>query len=328
MSTAATPLAATLAEAAAAAQRAPSVHNTQPWRWRVGTDNLDLYADRSRQLTVADPYGRLMLLSCGAALHHAQVALAAEGWHAEVTRFPDNGSPDHLARLDGIERVPVTAEAMRMFQAVAVRHADRRALNDTPVPQEAIAQLRVAAEAEGTHLHVVRPEQIAELASAVARADAITVSDPAQRGETATWVGGTRDSGAGIPDNAVPSSAPQTGVPLRDFGQAGTLDPGTGHDRSAAYAVLFGGSDEPAQWLRAGEALSGVWLTASNLGLSVLPISSVIEVGSTRETIRHILAGLGQPYLVLRLGIADPERAGPPHTGRLPTNVVIDTTTD
>lgn len=328
MSTAGTPLAAALAEAAAAARLAPSVHNTQPWRWRVGNDNLDLYADRSRQLTVADPHGRLLLLSCGAALHHARVALTAEGWHPDVTRFADTGNPDHLARLDGIQPVPVTPEAMRLFQAAQLRHTDRRALSDTPVPQQAIAQLREAAEAEGTHLHVVRPDQVAELASAVARADATTVTDPAQRAETATWVGGTRHSGAGIPDNAVPSSAPQTGVPLRDFGHAGTLDPGTGHDRNAIYAVLFGGSDEPAQWLRAGEALSAVWLTATNIGLSVLPQSSVIEVGATRETVRRILAGLGHPYLVLRLGIADPEHAGPPHTGRMPANAVIDTPRD
>ncbi|HET6214448.1 MAG TPA: nitroreductase [Micromonosporaceae bacterium] len=317
--------AAAFAEAAAAAGLAPSVHNTQPWHWRVGADELDLYADRTRQLTVADPHGHLLLLSCGAALHHARTALAAQGWQAAVSRFPKPTEPDQLARVTAADHTPVTAEAMRLFQAAEVRHADRRAVSETPVPPEAIDRLRSAAEAEGVHLHLVRPDQAADLASAVAHADAVTVTDPAQRAETAHWVGGARDDGLGVPDSAIPSRPPRTGVPMRDFGRAGTLDPGAGHDRAAAYAVLFGAGDEPVDWLRAGEALSAVWLTATNLGLSVLPLSSVIEVGAGGEAVRRMLSGLGQPYLVLRVGVADPEHPGPPHTGRLPADTVIDT---
>jgi len=61
----------------ALAARAPSVHNTQPWRWRVDAESLHLYADASRQLPNTDPDGRDLILSCGAALHHCVVALAA-----------------------------------------------------------------------------------------------------------------------------------------------------------------------------------------------------------------------------------------------------------
>jgi nitroreductase len=70
------PLATAFAEAAATAGHAPSVHNTQPWRWRVHPDRLDLLAARERQLAAIDPRSRLLVLSCGAALHHAVSALA------------------------------------------------------------------------------------------------------------------------------------------------------------------------------------------------------------------------------------------------------------
>ena len=50
------------------AARAPSLHNTQPWRFKVSQDALELYADPKRQLRV-DPDGREMLISCGAALY-------------------------------------------------------------------------------------------------------------------------------------------------------------------------------------------------------------------------------------------------------------------
>ena len=68
--------------------RAPSVHNSQPWRWRVDGDHVTLLADRTRQLMRADPEGRDLVLSCGAALHHFRVAAAAEGYRPRVVRKP------------------------------------------------------------------------------------------------------------------------------------------------------------------------------------------------------------------------------------------------
>jgi len=112
------PASAVLAEAAEVAGYAPSVHNTQPWRWRVSGDHMDLFADRERQLAVADPQGRLLTISCGAALHHTVVALAAEGWQAKVRRLD---GPDHLARITLGPHAEVTPEAMRHLQAVRVR---------------------------------------------------------------------------------------------------------------------------------------------------------------------------------------------------------------
>jgi hypothetical protein len=88
--------------------------------------------------------------------------------------------------------------------------------------------------------------------------------------------------------------------------------------------MLFSDDDEPAEWLRAGEALSNAWLAATELGLSVLPFSSVIEVPSTRETMRHMLSFIGYPQIVLRIGNAPPDRAFPPHTPRLRAQQTID----
>src|SRR3954447_4510385 len=88
-----------LAEAARAAGRAPSIHNTQPWRWQIRDGVADLYAERTRQLRESDPDGRMLITSCGAALHHACVALAAEGYTPDVTPMPDPDQPDLLARV-------------------------------------------------------------------------------------------------------------------------------------------------------------------------------------------------------------------------------------
>ncbi|WP_433348690.1 Acg family FMN-binding oxidoreductase [Micromonospora sp. CA-111912] len=314
-----------LAEAAAMAGHAPSVHNTQPWRWRVLPDALELHVVRERQLSAADPEGRLVALSCGAALHHARVALAAEGWDFVVERISDPSDPELLARLTGLKRAEADPDAMHTVQCMQVRHTDRRPVSDEPVPTPAVDDITKAVAAEGTRLQILNADQVMDLAAAASHAGSVEAEDPQLREELAYWTSRT-GAGIGLPPEVLPEQAPQTTVPGRDFGRPGILPVGEGHDRTAVYGLLFGDEDERDSWLRAGEALSAAWLTATRLGVSMVPLSGVVEVEGTRQALRQVLAGMGYPYLVLRMGIADPEHAGPPHTPRLPTEQVVDTT--
>ncbi|MFI7607490.1 Acg family FMN-binding oxidoreductase [Micromonospora sp. NPDC049366] len=318
------PLTTALVEAAATAGHAPSVHNTQPWQWRVLPEALELRMVRARQLSAADPQARLLVLSCGTALHHARVALAAEGWTPVVERLPDPAEPELLARLTGLRHTGPDAEAMRLVQCMQVRQTDRRPVSDEPVPDGAVEEIAGVVSAEGCRLEILDADQVLELAAAASRAGVVEAEDPETREELDYWTN-RADTGTGLPAEVLPEQAPQTTVPGRDFGRPGSLPVGPGHDRAAVYAVLHSDEDEPENWLRAGEALSAAWLTATRLGVSMVPLSGVVEVAATRQTLRQLLAGLGFPYLALRLGIADPNQAGPPHTPRLATEQVVDT---
>jgi len=324
-----------LAVAARTAGHAPSIHNTQPWRWRVGSQTLELYADRARQLGVTDPFGRLLRLSCGAALHHALVALAAEGWRFDVSRLPDPADPDLLARVALAEPTAVDPSAVRLLQTMTVRHTDRRPPTDTPVDRDVLARIGRVVHAAGARLHMLDREQVVDLAVAAAQAQAAESFDPEYRAELAYWAGGARTEGTGVPSEAIPASAPQTTVPGRDFGEPGTLPISAGHDGAAVYAILYGDDDRPDSWLRAGEGLSAGWLEATELGVSVLPLSAAVEVTRTRHVLRRLLSNIGYPYLVLRLGSAvadgqrgnaDPDHAGAPPTPRLPADQVVEVT--
>ncbi|MEV4536646.1 nitroreductase family protein [Asanoa sp. NPDC049518] len=323
MSRIANPTAVALAGAANAAGYAPSIHNTQPWHWRVRPDRLLLFADRSRQLAATDPDGMLLVLSCGAALQHARLALLAEGWTTEVRYLPDPAQPDLLAEIVAADRSEPTAQAMRMVQAMRVRHTDRRPLSEQALSPDTTAALLGAASGLA-RLHVLTADQVLELAAAAHRAAEIEADDPQIRAELAYWTSRSGLDGTGLPHDVLPAHPPQTTVPGRDFGAPGTLPIGPGHDRQARYALLYGDDDEPDSWLRAGAALTAVWLTAVGLGVSVVPLSGVVEVAATRETLREMLAGVGRPYLVLRLGITDRAHAGPPHTPRLPADQTVD----
>lgn len=313
-----------LVGAATVAGYAPSIHNTQPWRWRVGGTRLGLFADRARALAVTDPDARLATLSCGAALQHARIALAAQGWRAIVTRIPDATEPDHLAQLRVVGRAPVELQAVRRTHTIRLRHTDRRPVTGPPVGSDDLRAIADAVQAEGAWLHILRPDQVMDLAAAASHAQQTETADPAWQAELAYWTGGTRPAGVGVPDGTIPVRAPQTTVPGRDFGHHGDLPVSTGHDRNAGYAVLYGPNDQPVDWLRAGEALSSAWLTAVELGVSVLPLSAAIEVAGTRQTVRRLVADLGHPYLVVRLGMLDTDDPGPPHAPRLPAQQHID----
>ena len=306
------------------AGHAPSIHNSQPWRWRLEGSVLDLYTEHGRRLPVSDPDGRLATLSCGAALHHVRTALAAEGWSVQVDRLPDPDNPDHLARLTITGTVPVTAAALREVQTIRMRRTDRRPVGGTPVDAEQLRALTATAEAEGARLHVLDRDGVLELAAAASFAQRAEAADESWQAELAYWIGGTRPSGAGVPDAAIPASPTQTTVPTRDFGHAGTMPVGAEHDKAATFAILYGDEDTPLGWLRAGEALSATWLAATALGISLLPMSATLEVAATRATLRRLLSDVGAPYLVVRLGHADPDRPGAPYPPRLPAEQLIE----
>ncbi|HKE63678.1 MAG TPA: nitroreductase [Micromonosporaceae bacterium] len=318
-----------LVAATEVAGRAPSIHNTQPWRWRIHDSVADLYADERRHLAVADPQRRLLVLSCGLALHHACVALAATGYAARVDRMPYGADPEHLGRLASVAvdgRVPVTAEVMRHMQTIRVRHTDRRPLTVAPVPAEAIAAVRAAVTAHHVGFHVLDRDAVLDLAAATDNAQRDAVDDAAARAELDAWSGSGRAPGVGVPDSVIPVRPTLTTVPSRDFGHPGALDVTDEHDQAAVYAVLYALGDEPLDWLCGGEALSAAWLAATEHNIALLPMSAAVEEVAARRTLRLILRGVGYPLIAVRLGIADQHAPAPPATPRLAHREIVEVT--
>lgn len=317
-----------LRDAVALAVRAPSIHNTQPWRFRLSAGQIELYADRSRQLRIVDPGGRALLVSCGGALLLARIALQNAGFAVATHRMPDPANGDHLATLTITGSSPSGPQTAALVAAAARRRTDRRPFSDRPLDGRTVADLDAAAVAEGAILQPVtgRDERL-ELIVAVGRADEVEAADPQYQAEMRRWSGRPADSADGVPVTAVPHLVGRrSDVELRDFEVAapGTL-PAEASDRveRAAMFLLATDGDGPADRLTAGEALAHVLLTATRLGLAVSPYTQPLEVGATMGLLHRILGGYGQPQIVLRVGwpVADEL---PPPTGRRPIDDVIE----
>lgn len=311
------PDADTVRAALASAVRAPSVHNSQPWRWRVGADRLDLFAEPELHLQHIDPDGRDFLLSCGATLHHAVVALAALGWQARVYRFPTPGDANHLATLTLFPRSPTDLE-LALAAAIPRRRTDRRRYDGREVSPADIAVMGARVARGGVSLR--RVESLTGLHAAVDRAMREHLHDDAYLRELTTW-SGRYGSVAGVPAANIPAADMAAAVPTRVFaGTARVLSPGPADESDNAAVLALGTRDDdaPAR-LRAGEATSVVLLTATSIGLASCPVTEPLEIPETREALREeIFECRAYPQMLLRVGWAPEGAAELPATPRRP----------
>lgn len=298
----------TLLAAIELANRAPSVHNTQPWRWLIGEESVHLMADRSRQVPATDPGGRDLLLSCGAALHHLRVALAALGWRAVVHRVPNAADPDHLAAVEIRPHAPTDTD-IALAGAVSRRRTDRRRFTSWDVPTDHLDLLtRRAARTGALLVPVTAPEDRWRLTRAIATAARQQAENPEYRAEVSAWTGRGRTASDGV----LSASSPGTGrrhddTAMRVFpgGLLSDAPTGRGEHDGGQLLVVATLDDDPVSVLRAGEATSVALLTATDLGLATCPLSQPLEVASTRDFIREqVLDGAAYPHLVVRTGWA------------------------
>ncbi|OXM45428.1 Acg family FMN-binding oxidoreductase [Amycolatopsis alba] len=301
----------TVESAVALAVRAPSVHNSQPWQWRTGDRTIHLYADRTRQLGGADPDGRDLMLSCGAALHHLRVGFAALGWRAEVHRLPDPAEPDHLAAIE-LHRHQPTLDDIELAAAIPRRRTDRRRHSSWGVPQGYIEALARRAADEGAILRSALDSARYHLAGAIKEAAALHSDDPVYRTELAAW-SGRHFSPDGVPSANTPAQDDTPGaLPGRAFAepQLAQAEGATGENDETVLLVLSTASDDAMSRLRAGEATSAVLLAATSLGLATSPLTEPLELAGTRDKVRDLVTGGTFPQMVLRTGWA-PVNADP-----------------
>ncbi|UGT67785.1 NAD(P)H nitroreductase [Nocardia gipuzkoensis] len=312
----------TLRAVLALAVRAPSVHNSQPWLWRIGRETVHLYADESRRLPHTDPDGRDLLLSCGAVLHHLRVAARAEGWETTIHRLPDPAAPEHLASVE-FHSTAFTAEDVELARAIGRRGTDRRRFSSWEVPAAHIEAIVAAGEATGVLVRDVDAEPArTRLLRAFEQAAWEHARDLAYGAELAQW-SGRHAASQGVPArNAVLTDTDPT---VRPFSNPG-LPEAVVRDVDAAdrMMLLSTSSDDRLSRLRAGEAASAVLLTATTLGLATCPLTEPMELTDTRKRIRsNVLDDTGYPQIVIRIGYAIPSADPVPATPRRPLDEVV-----
>jgi nitroreductase len=288
------------------------MHNTQPWRFRVRHElqTIELRADPGRVLRSGDPRGRAVHIACGAALFNIRLAAAVAGRQPAVSLLPDPGQPLVLAtvRLAAPHRAQPQERALHA--AIARRHTNRRPFSNRPVPPGVLAELVEAARLEGAILHILDHDEAVRVLKLVQEAERIQLADSGYRAELAQWAGGARNAD-GIPDSALGPRSPDGPSPVRDFtmGRLGPLGYEWFED-TPQLAVLSMHFGERVDWLRAGQALQRVLLTATDRGIAACPLTQPLETADAWQ-VRDPRSGCEQPQMILRIGYGLPVPAAP-----------------
>ena len=313
---------AEVAAVVATAARAPSVHNTQPWRFRTAGDIIELHADPDRILTQIDPAGRELMISCGAALFGLRLGLRQLGCVPTVELWPDPEQPWLVARAWPDGHAAVNAVEAELLGAVPHRHTHRGPFTPGEVSPRLLAALAADATAEGSELRFVeQPELISGLARVVELAAAEQLASAEITAETRGW---SRPAGSlardGVPARAargVGESGAQR-FRQRDFGAAGSghsaQPAGAGDEPGeppAVTAVLATAADTADDWLQAGQALNRLLLRAATRWVFASLQSQPLESARHREQVSELLGLTGQPQMLLQFGRANTAPATP-----------------
>jgi nitroreductase len=292
-----------------AALRAPSSHNTQPWRFRVDDGTVHLYADRTRGLAVNDPHDRELAISCGCALLHLRVAAAANGLTALVRLLPDPADDDLLATVSFAPAGDSPDPDASLAQHIDHRHTYRKRFEPRQIPESVLDGLIEAAQSEGATLYLLSTEDLRhQVAELIAEGDAAHWANPSWRRELASWMHPERE-GDGI-------TIPWLTGPLTQFAVR-TFDMGDGEgakdrqiaDESPVLAVLYTADDTQLEWVKAGQALGRVLLQACGHHVQASFLNQPVQLPQLRPQLHELLGQLGFAQMVIRFGYVD---------GRLP----------
>jgi len=293
-----------------AAVMAPSVHNSQPWRFRVLPDRIELHADLTRRLPATDPDDKELRLSCGAALANLRIALEAFGIRPVVTLLPRHVGDEALAVVRHGGHVTPSDQVVDLRRAIPARHTNRKPFQNTLVTPGQLGQLVRAAQAERSWLYpVTDPTLRSRLHSLVARAHQIQLANVEFRAELEHWSGHGGEHRDGVPArSAGPAHEPQDHWVLRDFsgGRARERVPGKDFEREPLIAVVCSYYEGALAELHAGQAMQRVLLTATTLGLSASFIAQPVEVPACREELRRLLGAGITAQTILRVGHGSP----------------------
>jgi hypothetical protein len=305
--------------------RAPSMHNSQPWKWVTDGKTVQLFVDPDRVVRSSDSSGREALLGCGAVLDHFRVAMAAAGWKANVDRFPNPNNPRHVASIDFSPMDFVTEGHRRRANAILLRRSDRLPFAPPPNWDSFESQLRGEANTDVVRLDVVADELRPELAQASQLTESLRLYDSSYHAELLWW---TAHPGAadGVPHSSLVSAAESDRVDVgRSFPvthhSERRLDVDEDHSKILVLSTYNEAQDSV---LQCGETLSAVLLDATLAELATCTLTHITELPESRAIVATLIGQDTTPQVLVRVGLAPSMDDVPPATPRRPVDEVLE----
>lgn len=282
--------------AVGAAILASSPHNTQPWRFRVTDEQIDVHIDRGRALGPMDPFSREMFIGVGCAIENLVVAARAAGRRVDVELMPDGEDTDRVAEVrlsDGV------AADRDLFEAIPHRHTNRGRYLDAAAPEiEAPLLERLAGPAIAVTYLAERKRFEAFMDATVSATEAI-ISDREMSEASHAWYRHTKEEierhrdgttlDATGANSFIRRAGKAQGRPDADTAGDYWLDAQRNRSRTGSAVVILGCDDvfDHEQLLRVGRSYQRAHLWATTAGLAMQPLNQLCE-RRDRETLLEL----------------------------------------
>ncbi len=281
--------------------KAPSGHNTQPWKFQeVGENSITVIPDFERQLPFVDPYNRELFISVGCAVENMRIAAESKGYSVHVTiddinttlRLEKNGSMGEFFLNDVIPH----------------RQTNRGLYADKMLPQQTIKAL----EECGAHLYAKGTPLFDEITQGVLRGDELQMNNPCFRDELRKW----------MRFNEKDSQKSRDGLSYAVFGAPNmprfisstvmtallrpSIQKKSDHKRimSSSHFAVLSGADSIDNWINLGRRLERMLLTATKYSVAYAFLNQPCEEKHIAEDLKAKLSLTERPQIILRLGYA------------------------
>ncbi len=307
-----------------AATQAPSGHNSQPWLFEIGTNEITILPNFSRELPAVDPSHREFFMSLGCALENLCIKASSLGYATQV-----NISPEGVIRV-GLQK----SEAVRadlLSEYITKRQTNRSVYDGKIIPDAVLKNLLKDFNSDKVSIQIFdkNTEVFGQLTGAVMQGNTIQMNDPAFKSELLSWIrfntkhSESTNDGISYAALGAPNLPRWITEPIVKMSLKGKKQNKTDLKKinsSSNIVLITSAADDIHSWIDAGRTLQRFLLTLTKENIAHAYINQPCEVPEVRNQLREKIAVNHQfPQILLRIGYAKPL----PYSKRKPIQEVI-----
>ncbi|GAA4460455.1 nitroreductase family protein [Nibrella saemangeumensis] len=306
--------------------KAPSGHNTQPWKFKVDEDHITIRPDFTRSLPVTDPDNHELFISLGCALENLVIAADHYGYEAFAMAHEGDDASIDVSLWPASRRKYAT-----LFSQINIRQSTRNEYDGRVIPPDHLAQLNASISHEGVSCRIItEPYMIAAVTELAKEACMRQFTNTAFVDELVHWIRFNQAKAEKTQDGLYSAAVGSPSVPdwFGKFIMGNTVSPE--HEAakceklirsSSALVVFVAKQNTLANWINVGRAFERFTLTASALGIHNAPENMPCQEVDVREKLARLLQLTEgeQPLMLVRIGYS----AKMPYSYRRPINEVV-----
>jgi hypothetical protein len=293
--------------------KAPSGHNSQPWKFQIINNAIQIYPDRSRSLPAVDANDRELFISLGCATENVVLAAKAQGLRSQIEVLPDAATNTSSITIHFTEGLPADTLWLALIDK---RQSNRSVYSGEPLTEAELKGLRSVELEAGVRATIVTDTlQKDRLIELVIAGNTVQMQDAAFKQELLSWIRFNRREAQATGDGLAYNTMGNPAIPFRAIGKliacsVLTQDRQNLHNNKLLHdvsaLVVFSVQDNnPCGWINLGRSFERMALVATRLGVAHSHFNQPFEVSGLQDKLKKLEFVRGNyPCLMIRLGHA------------------------